>query len=285
MSLQFDKAYRLQIDDLVIESAQNPTPLRISFRIERTSDATHNKAAIEIYNLAKATRDRILTSSVKVTLEAGYQNRVGLIFSGNILPRGISHPRQGPDIVTKLQAGDGENSLRTSRVNENFGPKARLTDVLIKLADKFQGVSAEKAKARIRKGDFEGAFKEYANGLSSVGSLRTEFGHLMATAGLTWSIQSGELQVLEEEETTQELAFEVGPGSGLIGSPEHGDVNSKKSGGAIKFRSLIQAAIAPGRKVVLKSDSINGTMKVFHTVNVGDTHGEQWFTEAEGRPV
>jgi hypothetical protein len=258
--LQFGKAYRLRVGDVLIESGQNPMPLRVSFRIERKLDAKHNKAAIEIYNLAKATRDRISASEVQVTLEAGYQTRIGRIFSGNILQRGIAHVKQGPDIITKLQAGDGENALRTSRVNENFGPKARLTD-------------------------FEGAFKEYANGLSVVGSARTEFGHLMATAGLTWSIQGGELQVLGDDETTQDLAFEIGPGSGLIGSPERGDVNSKDSSGAIKFRSLINAAIAPGRKIVLKSANINSTLKVFHTVDVGDTHGEQWFTEGEGKPL
>jgi hypothetical protein len=283
--IQFEKSYRLQINDLVIESGQNPTPLRIAFRTEATLDATHNKAAIEVYNLARSTRDRISGSTLKVTLEAGYQNRLGLIFTGNILPKGISHPKQGPDVITKLQAGDGENALRTSRVNENFGAKARMTDVLLKLSDKFTGVSAEKAKARIRKGDFKGAFTEFANGFSTVGSLRTEYAHLMATAGLTWSIQNNELVVLGEDETTQDLAFEIGPGSGLIGSPEYGDINNDKHKGAIKFRSLLNAAVAPGRKIVLKSESKNATLKVFHTVCVGDMNGDQWFTEAEGRPL
>jgi hypothetical protein len=279
--LLFDRSCRLQVEDLLIERG-----LRVSFRIERTGDHAHNKAAIEIYNLAEASRDRITKAEVKVTLEAGYQNRFGTLFTGNILSGGIAHVKQGPDWITKLQAGDGENALRTSRAADVFGPKTRLTDVLVKMADKFKGVSSERAKERIRKGDFKGAVQEFANGFSAAGNLRTEFQHLMGTAGLTWSIQNGEMLVLAEDETTQETALEIGPGSGLIGSPERGDVNNTKTKGAIKFRSLLQASIAPGRRVVLKSANINATLKVFHVVYVGDTHAsDQWFTEAEGKPI
>ncbi len=271
--VQFGKSYRLQIEDLQIENL-----LRVSFRIERTLTPDHNKAAIEIYNLSQSSRDRITKDRVTVKLEAGYQDRLGLLFTGDILGGGVSHVKNGPDWVTKIQAGDGEQALRTSRVNESFGPKTKLVDVLGKMAGKFTGISADKAKARIKQGDFAGAFKEFANGFSSSGVLRDEFDTLMGDAGLQWSIQNGEMQVLAPGESTQDTAFEVGPGSGLIGSPEKGDK------GAIKFRSLLQASIAPGRKVVLKSRSIDGTIIVSHVVYVGDTHGDQWFTESEGLP-
>lgn len=271
--LQFGKTYRLTIEDLEIESS-----LRCSFRIERTLTADHNKAAIEIYNLSKASRDRITKDRVTVKLEAGYQDRMGLLFSGDILAGGVLHMKNGPDWVTKIQAGDGEQALRTSRINESFGPRTKLVDVLGKMAGKFTGISADKAKSKIKAGDFPGAFKEFVNGFSASGVLRSEFDTLMGNAGLTWSIQNNEMQVLAVGESTQDTAFEVGPGSGLIGSPEKGDK------GAIKFRSLLQASIAPGRKVVLKSRDINATIVVEHVVYVGDTHGDQWFTESEGKP-
>ncbi len=285
--LLFGRTYRLQIDDLEIDPRiEADLGLRVTFRVERSTDKEHNKAEVEVYNLGQKTRDRLTNHNVTMKFEAGYQNQLGLVFTGNIIPSGVSHIKQGPDWVSKFQAGDGENGLRTSRVNESFGPNTRLTHVIEKLAGKFQGVSVDKAKARIKKGDFSGAFKEFAGGFNAAGELRTEFDRTMKTAGLTWSIQNGELQLLEEDETTQELAFEVGPGSGLIGSPERGDVNSKTGKGAIKFRSLLNAAIAPGRRVVLKSRSINATLKIFHTVYVGDSAGgDSWFTEAEGHAV
>jgi hypothetical protein len=271
--VQFGKTYRLKVEDLEIESS-----LRCSFRIERTTKSDHNKATIEVYNLSQKSRDRITKDRVTVKLEAGYQDRLGLLFSGDILTGGVSHVKNGADWVTKIQAGDGEQALRTSRVNESFGPNTKLVDVLSKMAGKFVGVSADKAKKKIAAGDFPGAFKEFANGFTAAGPLRGEFDTLMKNAGLEWSIQNGEMQVTVEGDPTQETAFEVGPGSGLIGSPEKGDK------GAIKFRSLLQSSITPGRRVVLKSRSINATIVVNHVVYVGDTHGDQWFTESEGLP-
>jgi hypothetical protein len=93
-------------------------------------------------------------------------------------------------------------------------------------------------------------------GFQFSGALAPEFDRLMSTLGLTWSVQDGAIQILGADEVTQEKALQLGPSSGLLGSPKRIDK------GLVSFQCMMIADIAVGRKVVLESDSIKGAHKL-----------------------
>ncbi len=267
MTTQFDRRWRVQVDDVVIEE------LRCSFTVERNLKAEPNKLDLSIFNLKKETRERLCKRDVKVEIAAGYKDAVGTIFVGTA--RRVYPVTDGPNVVLRVQGGDGEKALGSARFSQSFGPNTKIADVLDKMAGSL-GVKADAAKERIRKGDYRGGLKEFVNGFNFSGALRSEFDRQMHNAGLTWSVQNGELQILAENETTQQEALRFAADTGLVGSPELADK------GIVKFRVLMQAALSPGRKVVLSSKTINGTIKLTKLAFKGDSHGAEWFVDCEG---
>jgi hypothetical protein len=278
----FGRSCRVQIDDVIVECINTTDSgvelggLRVSGRVEKTDDGKPNKLELNVYNLAQKTRDRLGKTKVSVVVEAGYQKELSLIFKGDL--RRVAHPKEGPDVVTKVSSGDGDVVLRGTRFSGNFAANMKVSDLLVKMVESF-GVSSEQAKQRIRRGDFRGGIQELTKGFNFSGPLQQEFDRRMKDAGLEWSIQNGELQVLGEKETLQTTALKISPSSGLIGSPDLGEKDT------IKFLTLLQASIAPGRKVVLESQSKSGTFKVTKCVHRFDTHGSDWFTECEAKSL
>ncbi len=284
MSVNFGRRARIQIDDVVVDSAPagDEKGPRIAFKIEKTLEPKPNKLEANIYNLAKKTRDRITKPKVSVTLEAGYKTDIGLLFKGDLRKVWDTHER--PEVVTKLSSGDGDASLRGARFNESFGPNTKISDILLKMVDKL-GVNAQAAKDRIRRGDFRGSLKEFANGFTYSGPLQAEFEKRMRDAGLGWSIQNGELLVLGDKETKQTRAVVLNASSGLLGSPER-VTNDKQHPHAWKFRFMLTAAVTCGVKVVLDSLEFKGTLRVHKITHQGDTWGDEDFlNEAEGSPL
>jgi len=270
VSQQFDRRWRVQAGDVVIED------LRVAFKVERNLKAEPNKLELSIYNLSANTRQQIAKIDGKVTvrIEAGYKDSIGLIFVGDA--RRVYTVIEGPNIALKIEGGDGEKALGSARFSESFGPGTKITDVLTKMADAF-GLKSEKAKERIRKGDLRGGVQEYVQSFNFSGVLRDEFDRQMKSAGLTWSVQNGELQILSDDETTQQEALRFSSDSGLIGSPTLADK------GVVRFQCLMQSALSPGRKVVLDSKSIKETLKITKLTFRGDSHGTDWLVDVEGK--
>lgn len=273
MSTQFDRRWRVQVEDLVTEDQ------RCVFKAHLSLKAEPNKVELAIYNLSRESRQRITPAkgkTVRVQIDAGYKDEIGTVFVGDA---GTVYPvRQGADMITKVLGSDGGHALNKARFADNFGPGTKLVDVLEKMAGSL-GLKADAAKERIRKGDFRGGITEFAHGFNFAGPLRAEFDRQMKSAGLTWSVQKGELQILAESETTQQTAFVFSSDSGLIGSPE------LKDGGGVKFQCLMQAALSPGLKVVLDAKAVQGTFKVTELVFSGDTHGQDWLVDVEAVPA
>jgi hypothetical protein len=273
----FRRRARVQIEDLVVDSGGEANAgIRIAFKVEKTDEPKPNKLELNIYNLKQATRDRITKEHVNVDLEAGYAEDIGIIFKGDT--RKPWHPKEGSDIVTKVSAGDGEVALRGARFNQSFAPNTKLSDVLLSMVDKL-GVNAQQAKERIKRGDFRGGLQVFSNGFNYSGPLQNQFDQRMKEAGLEWSVQSGELQVLAKEETVQTTALRLAPDTGLIGSPErHKDT--------IKCHHVLIASVRPGQKVILDSRDFSGVLKLKKVIYRGDTWGDEDFLcESYGVPL
>lgn len=132
----FGHKYELQIDDG--ETAKIWDGLDISFKITKTNDTTPNELELEVLNLNPASRDFIYRRNLNVTLKAGYENSIGLIFKGNT--ELINHERQHVDYVSKLYCKDGGAAVRNLVISKSFKKGTPLNNVVESILKKLQDV-------------------------------------------------------------------------------------------------------------------------------------------------
>ncbi len=251
--------------------------LRIKFEVEKTNESQPNRARISIYNLSEKSRSMFEDGGSRVILTAGYKDNFGVIFSGNIvkakhkkkkgLQKGaVTTKYEGVDIITEIEAGDGDNKYRNSRLHRGFPAGTPIKDVLQELSGAFD------MPANIDEEAIPSL--QYANGYSVDGPCRYALDEICKTNGLEWSIQNEVLQIISKNKTTKIGAIVLNPTSGLIGSP------TKMSKG-VEFVSLLQPALSPGCAVKLESKFIEGTFKVRKVTHDGDSHEGDFVSKCE----
>ena len=130
-------------------------------------------------------------------------------------------------------------------------------------------------------------------------------------AGLDWSIQGREIQVVKKGGAFKKTAIVLSSDSGMLGSPaQDAQVMTEKAAAKIgytkksagvrtlkelnrdgvyeenlqvlgfKVNSLLQPTVEPGALVQVKSKGIDGEFfKVETILHVGDTHGQDWSSQ------
>ncbi len=255
--------------------------LRLKFKAEKSLVKDPNTLDLQIYNLAAATRAKMQSRGTEIVLVAGYKGTEQVIFSGK--SRTIDHVRDGPSWATHVQCGDGEDSFRrfTSR---SFAPGAAWSDVAKDIARDLM-VNAGDALAKLGSGDFKGTFDTFLQGYTAHGPAVREFDRVMSAAGLEWSIQDEKLQILTKNKASDERAIVLSPGTGMVGSPDHGSPKNPKQPPLLKVKSLLQGGLRPGRAVEVRASKINGFYRCWKVTHEGDTHGPEWYTSIEAEPL
>lgn len=271
----FQRRARLTVDGIQVED------LRLQFTVKKSAKKEPNTAEISVFNLAQATRGRLQARGARVVLEAGYPDTLGTIFSGDA--RTIDHVRTGAEWVTKIQCGDGERAYQFRNAALSFSAGARRADVVAAVIDSL-GLLPGNAAAQVA-ANVTGSTSRFLNGYSGVGNSARQLDNLLRPVDLTWSIQDGEIQVLTATGTRREIAVVLDKDTGLIGSPEHGAPDKKGKPSVLKCRSLLQAVIKPGSRVLIKSLNTNGHYRVETVTHSGDTAGGDWYSSLEARPV
>lgn len=285
MAQLFDRRVRVLLARKVTEDYKTMTSdvveiadLRVAFRVRKNAVKEPNTAEVTITNLAPTTRAALQVKGVKFQLEAGYTG-TGLkrVFSGDV--RNLDHTRDGPSWNTVIKSGDGERAFRFARVSESHAAGAPASDVVRKLAGalglglgNFSQVSSLLSSIR------------FESGLVTHGPASTELEKVLRGAGVSWSIQDGELQFQRDDLQIGPQVPEISPDSGLVGSPEFGAPVIKGGPRLLTFRCLLNADLRPGGRVALKSLRHTGTVRIFKVEHSGDTHGGDWYTSCEGFP-
>lgn len=253
--------------------------LRVTFKVEADKARDPNKAEVKIWNLSADSRAKLQEQDeLLTTIKAGYIKTASLIFSGDM--RVASSVRDGSDWVTALQAGDGGKSYKSSRFSKSYKAGAKVTDVLKDAVESMVDVGVGNLQNAIDSGGLRAGLTEYVNGMVASGKSADIIDQIVTSMGLEWSIQDGQVQILEPDQTTQDDAVLLSPRTGLLDSPTAGEK------GIVTVRSLLQPGIFPGVKVKIESREYKGAFfkaqKVTHT---GDTWGQDWFTSAELKPL
>lgn len=243
---------------------------RIAFNIELTSEGNANVGTISIYNLNETSRALIETDKVKMTLMAGYGPKPPVIFTGEVDGDRTKSEKNGPDIISTLESGDGRFSLKNVVINKTFAP----------------GISLERVLEDVRKqmdipGDFKGIQSEkFIQGLSLSGSPKEILDKLTQKQDLEWSIQNGVLEIKKKGNSIIEERVDISKETGLISIP-------KKTNEGVEFTTLLNPQLRPGRPIKLTSSFLKGdsffiVRKVQHQ---GDNFQGPWNTFIEaGNP-
>jgi len=291
MGYLFNRDFSMRIGTAVI-NMQTTDPitdrtfpaLRVSFHVEKSDNRDPNKVTLEIINLNESNR-RVLQEGSELaektpnydwplSIEAGYVGNRSQIFSGDIIK--ADSFKEGVNWVTQIEAGDGQNNYRSARMSKSFGPGTTMTQLLTQAAVALGvglGNSATKFAVSPR------GLLNFKKGVAVSGRVTDVLDKYITSAGYDWSIQDGNLQVLGPGEILIGEAVVLNKSSGLVGSPEPGEK------GEIKVLSLLQGAISPGRQIIIDSLTAKGSFKARKVVHVGDSWGQDWYTEFEGKPI
>jgi hypothetical protein len=274
----FDKAKAAKAEALAAQKAAGPgriiEDLRVSFKVERDVKPPPNPASINLYNLSADTRAALHDKYFKVTLQAGYEDAVSTIFTGDV--RTFSHEKDGTEWVTKIQAGDGAGAFQFARVANSFRPGVRILDVIMATV-KALGIDPGTTQATLA----PHVTGQYSAGYSQHAAASTELTRLLKAHGFEWSIQDGRLEVLKPTAALPGTVPVIESGSGLVGTPELGSPAEKTKPQTLKVKALLMPELRPGQLFQLNSIAHRGAYKCRKVTHSGDTHGGDWQTEIE----
>lgn len=124
--MKLGRKYRLTIDMENGDQVVVTDPITLVFSVDRKNTSSANEMAAQIYNLGKATRDKIFqdwfrtapTTYRKVVLEAGYDGEFSILFAGDL--RSCSSSRSGSDIITTISVFSGGLDTITAQTNQTL---------------------------------------------------------------------------------------------------------------------------------------------------------------------
>lgn len=261
--------------------------LRIQFEIKKTLGKSPNECKLTITNLAERTRAEVEgpPEGLVATLEAGYDGVARHLFTGDV--RLAFSEKKGADWETEFTVADGGRAFARARINHSYRPGTPVLSVL-KDAAASMGLALPKevlADPALR--------DQLVSGGAFSGFTRDHLTQVLATYGYSWSIQTGRLQILRDEETAGvERAISGGTdGTGMIGSPTfERHKGSKKKGPKtmMKVPALLYPELTPGGTVRVDAREIDGRFKLEKVDHKGDTHGtgnDSWTTSVEAKEL
>lgn len=256
--------------------------LRMVFKAERSLKKDPNSLELGIYNLSATTLAKIQARHARVSLAAGYHGHLGQLFQGEA--RSVLPKRDGANWVAQLTCGDGAVAYSYGRANQAFAPGTKITDAIAGLA-KSAKVGIGNAVQAFKKKGLQGGFDSFAHGFTASGDAQSDLDGIIRSAGCTWSIQDGQIQILTGDQDISGTAEVLSPDTGLVGSPEMGSSDKKNGPKLLKVKALLRPQIRPGTAFQVESAGIRGQFRAEKVTHEGDTFGGDWFTSIEARQL
>ena len=266
------RSWSLVVDTTAIDA----NSLDFSFEVTRSITHTPNKASVKVYNLSPTHRGQLTRlhrghHPIFVEIHAGYQSQGATpprIFRGNL--RSYKEIKQAGDYVSEIEGHDGGRQFVTARFSRAYPPGTPIGRVLTDLAASL-GLGPGNV-ATLGAAQF-GNRTTFPDGVVIHGSAASELRTLLRGARLTYSIQSGALQLLPFGQAIQSTALVLSPGSGLL-EATHGKHNR------VEVKTLLTPDLYPGRYLDVRGKIVQGFFRA-HTVKYsGDTSGGDWTADA-----
>lgn len=248
--------------------------LRVTLNVQRTLESQPSAATIVVSNLSERTRAELQEKPLRVQVDVGYDDDEATLFVGDVVH--TSSRRVGTDWETTLQLGDGARAHRHARVTRSFRGGVTKRDAIREVA-RAMGLSLPRSVDEA--GDL---LEKLDGGLSLSGLAEAQMTKLLGLSGRTWSIQSGQLQILGPTEVRNDEAVLITADTGMIGSPESGAPKNPGEPSVVKVSVTMDPRLVPGGRVKVESRRVSGLFKIERVTHVGDTHGPNWTSTVEG---
>lgn len=255
-SAKFGRSYRLVIDP---KDGGPPIivtmPLTVQFWLKRNTMASLNYLSVDIYNLGPALRDRIFQDRYVVrdrtiTMEGGYDS-LSLMFKGVIFQANSS--REGTNIITRIEARDGNYDVGTSMTFQTLDKGKTLKDVFKFLAGQLPTVEM-------------GAIGEYTDVLSRPVTLNGNTYELLKRySNNEVFIDCNKIYVLQKDEIVAGDLPEINVDTGLLETP-------RRDEGFLTVTTLFEPRITIKQQIDLKSSIMkvyNGQYQVLGVMHQG----------------
>lgn len=284
------QTYKIIFPQLNITFENN---LHIGFSIDKDTTRESNKAKLEIYNLAEATRKKVETADTEVEIYAGYERAGGAIlaFRGTVT-YGFTRDA-GTDCITTLDLADGTKAMRDSYCSLSYAPNTSAKTIIQRCANEM-GVP-------VVYGDEVGELESYKNGFSYYGQADGALTEICNALGLSWSIQNNVLNIILAGGTSTNRGLVFSPQSGLVGVPERitqAEYKSNKSNpkktqkekakkeeprkkAGWRINTLLVPSVNPADMVKVESKWITGWFRVEKVSHRGDYNGTNWGSAME----
>lgn len=286
----FGRVYKLEVGNagevLTIDgfpAAGNEAPAQVQFTVTQTPQAHRSYAEITVFGLKKSTRERAYNEFELVTLQAGYQNRYGTIFKGQI--ENIEIGRDGADSFIKLFCQSATQEWPDAFVGKSWGENTPAIDIIRDVAGTF-GLPVEIV------GEF-GNLPKAILGRTLLSSGRSAMNELARNYQFSWFIENERMIVIKDgaEREGQERP-KYSPMMGLIGTPQVTQIG-------VDVNVLMDPVIRPGNLFDVESETGEltfngvyyqtfprtlgtGTFQAVSMVHEGDFYGDTWQTSIEG---
>jgi hypothetical protein len=275
----FDRVYRLLVGQRGTTRGIEITELHIQFEIKKSAKKSPNRSTIRIWNLQKGTRDEFEKPDTRCVLYAGYADDAGaqLIFQGGVTYAWTKSERA--DIITEFELGDGAQEMRDSTISVGYARGVKSTQVLNDIARQMGTPLTLPSNAPER---------TWENGLSYYGSATGLLDKVTQGTGLEWSVQNGDLQVIQQGMVTTRQGIELALDSGLVYSPERvrKSKSEHKKKATVKpeydgwrVKSLLMPMLNPGDRIKLSSRFVSGIFRIQEIKHQGDSHEGDWISE------
>lgn len=271
--------------------------LRCTFAIEKVALATANYAEITIYNLTNDAETSIIKEGVRVIVEAGYDGFIntetgeqteakqyGKIFDGDVI-QFLRGREDNVDYTLTLICLDGDSFLNNNIIKTTLTAGMTQRQLVDHITAKpltpteIGRISPELSTQRLPRGKvFFGMPKDY-------------LGDIARDNAASFWVDDGQVYIAKATDITAEEALVLTPQTGLIGTPQQ-----KQDG--VSFKCLLNPLIRLMAMVKLDNTMIrqqkyqigqipsqldqDGQYQVYKLRHVGDTRGDEWYTEVDG---
>ena len=247
---------------------------RIQFKIVSDTASGANKCTLVLFNLSKPTLDFLAQENLVYILSAGYMppNGTGAkaLFIGKPNEKnGFHSQRKGANVLTKIELGDSEQEIEGAFTNISIKETVSLNNIITMLLNDFNLSIGH--QDRLPEVSFQ-------NGFSASGKISKILDDLGKKAGFEWSVQSGQVIILQDRNTINQTGYVVSKNTGMVGTP----IKSKEK---IGFQTLINNELRPGVLAVVESDILGRVeVRIDKVTYNGDSWEGNWTQKIEGTP-
>ena len=227
--------------------------LDVEFFVPFDDDAEANEAEITAYNLSKSTVQG-LKYNATITIEAGYKNDTGVIFTGRISK--VKTKNEGLDKITTIYAIDSE-SLEERDMAETSYKKGTKASYILK--DLIAKTKVPVAAFKMRRDH------TYKDAVKIDGGLMENIQKYAEVCGVSAYINNGKWYVRHVREGDN-IKFVISPETGLLSIEEFSEEQTaedyKETVKGYQIECILQHRIKTASIINISSKDVNGQFRV-----------------------